>query len=563
MYRNQRFISCCLMAAWVGGMVSLSACGETSVGQPAAMALGRHAVVNGVADTLDRHRAVVGLYVVAGGRNSSCSYRNEVICTGTLIHPKYVLTAAHCVTQEDWNGRVQPGACNRQMRIGFGNSALEVSQNLHKIKRITYHPDYGEYAKNGQYDTLKADIALIELSEAVAPQVALPIKTLPPRYGITREDLGAGQMMNFSGFGYSDKGTMGYKLQMDFPVTNYCGGDDDISGCEAGSVLVNGCHPSPDYCDYYGYQDNVREYVLIPWGGIYYPQEEGGPCQGDSGGPAFLDVQGEEYLAGITSYGDIACAAYGVSTATQDYYDWIVELAPEVAELNREHCANGLDDDGNGLADCADPVCAHSFVCVHEICDNDLDDNFDGLVDCVDPTCASQPHCQAEICDNGEDDNADGLVDCLDPQCMHDVVCQPENCTNGIDDNLNGLVDCRDPQCAAFSACIQEDCTNGVDDNFDGLKDCAAPQCSGKKVCQPEICDNGMDDNDDGLRDAEDPGCADSGGQPSETEQEEASEGAVSGGCSTAPRHSAPVHALPLLFLALASVCLRRRKNVV
>ena len=54
MYRNQRFISCCLMAAWVGGMVSLSACGETSVDQPAAMALGRHAVVNGVADTLVR-----------------------------------------------------------------------------------------------------------------------------------------------------------------------------------------------------------------------------------------------------------------------------------------------------------------------------------------------------------------------------------------------------------------------------------------------------------------------------------------------------------------------------
>ena len=27
----------------------------------------------------------------------------------------------------------------------------------------------------------------------------------------------------------------------------------------------------------------------------------------------------EEYLAGITSYGDAICAVYGISTATQDY----------------------------------------------------------------------------------------------------------------------------------------------------------------------------------------------------------------------------------------------------
>ncbi len=56
-----------------------------------------------------------------------------------------------------------------------------------------------------------------------------------------------------------------------------------------------------------------------------------------------------------------------------------------------------------------------------EICDNGVDDNDDGLVDCADPDCAGVPHCQSEdtleFCSDGIDNDGDGLVDCFDPGC--------------------------------------------------------------------------------------------------------------------------------------------------
>jgi hypothetical protein len=56
-----------------------------------------------------------------------------------------------------------------------------------------------------------------------------------------------------------------------------------------------------------------------------------------------------------------------------------------------EHCTNGVDDDGDGLADCADPDCEHRIACRGaggvEVCDNGVDDDGDGLVDCADAAC--------------------------------------------------------------------------------------------------------------------------------------------------------------------------------
>jgi len=115
-----------------------------------------------------------------------------------------------------------------------------------------------------------------------------------------------------------------------------------------------------------------------------------------------------------------------------------------------------------------------------------------------------EPGCQAaEDCANGLDDDGDGLADCADSDCFANPVCQ-ENCANGADDDLDGDIDCADSDCTGHPICnIQEDCTNGVDDNFNGLVDCDDSQCFPEAFCCDDD-DDGFEDEACGGNDCDD-----------------------------------------------------------
>ena len=57
-----------------------------------------------------------------------------------------------------------------------------------------------------------------------------------------------------------------------------------------------------------------------------------------------------------------------------------------------ENCVNGLDDDGDGKVDIADPDCA-TYPYPDEYCDDGIDNDGDGLVDCDDSWCAGRASC--------------------------------------------------------------------------------------------------------------------------------------------------------------------------
>ncbi len=160
-----------------------------------------------------------------------------------------------------------------------------------------------------------------------------------------------------------------------------------------------------------------------------------------------------------------------------------------VPENSAALCADGFDNDGNSLIDCADPSCSTVSVCttvvaVSEKCGDTLDNDNDGLVDCADIVdCAADAACTAlssssvssssvsssdivisaentgALCQDGKDNDGDGAIDCNDTECSTLTECQISVaetgafCSDVIDNDRDGYIDCEDSDCATDSFC--------------------------------------------------------------------------------------------------------------
>jgi hypothetical protein len=142
-------------------------------------------------------------------------------------------------------------------------------------------------------------------------------------------------------------------------------------------------------------------------------------------------------------------------------------------------CENGVDDDCNGLSDCADPVCegrACGNACgcdgglrVELDCGNLLDDDFDGKIDCSDEDClafvcrSSRGPCDVEVRCDGQRAACPAPRYSPDASCGAGCACDAGSsiearCDDRLDNDSDGKADCADTSdCPAGSPCQRGD----------------------------------------------------------------------------------------------------------
>lgn len=123
-------------------------------------------------------------------------------------------------------------------------------------------------------------------------------------------------------------------------------------------------------------------------------------------------------------------------------------------------CSDGVDNDGDGLFDLADPGCTDGSDLTETspllICDDAIDNDGDGLVDtATDPGCDdvydTSEQSLSLTCDNGLDDDGDTFADMADPGCRDALDASERTalfeCDDGLDNDMDGFTDSLDPQC--------------------------------------------------------------------------------------------------------------------